>query len=334
MSSLLNQGRGTGRKGLAKAREPDPADLAARKSGSVEPAPARPAAGGPVPPEQPDQPGQPVAQPEQAAGTHASADQAAEAPVGGAAAGEIAALLGDNNYAEVAKRLPEVPAQEATGKTKESLTAQDRAEYRRAMRILAEVEAGFWVQGRVWEFLRNSRVYTVGYDNWETFCQMELRRTSRRINQTIEVWPLAQHLLLTVGARHPEVVISEAHVRGLRTFAKEQGADAAAFVLEALIRCRVALSKRRIEAAVAALPHGQFDPETAAPALRVFADGVAKAIEVAADNGDQGADPVEAVVRRFRDRVGEVAKKNPATARRLIEELSELVAELRKQLGE
>jgi hypothetical protein len=130
------------------------------------------------------------------------------------------------------------------------------------------------------------------------------------------------------------VVISEAHVRGLRTFAGTQGFDAAAFVLEALIRCRVALSKDRIEAAVAALPDGPFDPETAAPALRRFAERGADTIEAMRNDDDQGDDPVEVAVREFRNKVGKVAMRDPATTRRVIQELSELVAELRKQLAE
>jgi hypothetical protein len=241
--------------------------------------------------------------------------------------------LGEAGYAEVAKRLPEVPEQEKD--STRSLTPAERAEYEVALGILARVESAWWIQGRVWEYIRKSGAYGEDYGTWEDFCQIFLQKTARRINQTIELWRLGEYLLVNVASRYPTVAVNEAHVRGLFKFANangENGFEAAAFVLEALMRSQVVLTKDRIEAAVAALPPGPFAPETAAPVLAAFVNDGIPVIPAKSDGDEQEKDPVVAVVRTLRARVGRVAKENPDATRRLIDELAALLDELRKQL--
>lgn len=227
----------------------------------------------------------------------------------------------------VAKALP-APHEPASSAA--SLSFDERAEFDRCEAALRAADAAFWVRGRMLQTIRDAGLFRETYGTFEDYCLQVWGRTSRRVNQLIEAWPLAERLLLDSGTIVPK--INEGQMRALAPLAAEHGQDAAVYLYRALSRADVQVTAGVITSVIRLLPAGS---STETEFDRAVGKYLAGPRILPAPRGEQ-TDPWStafAQITRSVERLATVAGDDPDRARAVADRLEEAAAQIRARLA-
>ena len=229
----------------------------------------------------------------------------------------------------VAKALP-VPHEPTS--TAATLSADERAELDRCEAALRAADVAFWVRGRMLQTIRDAGLFRETHGTFADYCSQVWGRTSRRVNQLIEAWPLTERLLLDSGTIVPK--INEGQVRALAPLAAEHGQDAAVYLYRALTRADVQVTAEVITSVIRLLPAGPWDEAQADRAVSEYLAGP-RILPAPArrEPGDPWSTAVAQITRSI-ERLTAVAGDDPDRARAVADRLEEAAAQIRARLAD
>jgi hypothetical protein len=212
------------------------------------------------------------------------------------------------------------------------LIAAELEELDRCESLLRAADLAFWVEGRMLQTIRDGRLYRETHTSFDDYCQQVWERSARRANQLIEVWRLAEYLILEVGKIFPKININEGQVKALLPLANRYDEKAAGSVYRV-----VAASDRKVTAAlitsvISVLPTDRFDEDEATALVKQFLDGEARMLTAPEK---AATDPFTAAIGRIQatvQRVEKLAGDDPEQARRVADELEAAAAKIRSHL--
>lgn len=238
-----------------------------------------------------------------------------------------AAGLASLTAESVARALP--APHEPTASTP-TLAAAERNELGRCETALRAADVAFWVRGRMFQTIRDARLYRETHATFEEYCLQTWQRTARRVNQFIEAWPLAERLLLELGTIVPK--INEGQVRALLPLADEHGDAAAVYLYRALAQADVQVTAEVIKAVIRLLPVGPWDDANADKAVAAYLDGP-RVLPAAnrREQPDQWATTLAQITKGV-DRLAAAAADDPERARTIADSLEAAAVKIRARL--
>ncbi|RSN48278.1 hypothetical protein [Actinomadura sp. WAC 06369] len=235
---------------------------------------------------------------------------------------------------EIVKSLPAPHDPLSTGP---ELIPQEREElelYENALNLAGEM---FWVEGHSLLGISRGELWRETHPSFKAYLA-DRDISPRRAYQLMEVAPLGEYLHGSLRKIFHSVVLNEAQTKTLLPLAKRHGEEAAAFVMETVLRSGQKVTAALLKGALTVLPLDRFDRQEVEKLLQEYLTAKQRVLPAESSEGD--ADPAEAwpaeadrlrtVVRRVvsRPEFRAAARARPDEARAVVAELRTLLDEV------
>lgn len=207
----------------------------------------------------------------------------------------------------------------------DGLTEADEAELQRCELALDNARLAFAAAGKALATVQQAKLYRQTYGTFEEYTQDRWGMGSNYAYRLIAAWPLAARLL-PIGNR-----LRESHVRELLPLVQDYGEESAVQVYQVVAEAGGVQPTAPLLHDVVQLVADDYDPATAAAAIRAWLAGDRSGPAPAS------ADPVQVITtgyeRTVERRLSRLAKSDPGAARMVLSRIRADLDRLERELS-